>query len=120
MGKSCVRFKKVEDIVTFRTTRGPLSLPEYLEQSGGKLYFVANNGSEGGLWSYDYEGISRANLAISYLTDDDVIAKVGLAPALRDRLLGEAYFLRAFYYFDLVNAFGGVPMSVAMPPVVAP
>lgn len=33
-------FEKVEDIVTFRTTRGQLSLPEYLEQSGGKLYYV--------------------------------------------------------------------------------
>ena len=28
-------FERVEDIVTFRTTRGPLSLPEYLDQSGG-------------------------------------------------------------------------------------
>ncbi len=33
-------FEKIEDIVTFRTTRGPLSLPEYLEQSGGNIYFV--------------------------------------------------------------------------------
>jgi molecular chaperone HtpG len=33
-------FERVEDIVTFRTTRGPLSLPEYLEQSRGTLYYV--------------------------------------------------------------------------------
>ena len=33
-------FERVEDIVPFRTTRGLLSLPEYLEQSGGKLYYV--------------------------------------------------------------------------------
>ena len=33
-------FERVEDIVTFRTTRGPLSLPEYLEASGGSLYYV--------------------------------------------------------------------------------
>ena len=33
-------FERVKDIVTFRTTRGPLSLPEYLEQSGGNLYYV--------------------------------------------------------------------------------
>jgi molecular chaperone HtpG len=33
-------FERVEDLVTFRTSRGPLSLPEYLEQSGGTLYFV--------------------------------------------------------------------------------
>jgi molecular chaperone HtpG len=33
-------FERVADIVTFRTTRGPLSLPEYLEHSGGSLYYV--------------------------------------------------------------------------------
>jgi molecular chaperone HtpG len=33
-------FERVEDIVTFRTTRGPLSLPEYLALSGGTLYYV--------------------------------------------------------------------------------
>jgi molecular chaperone HtpG len=33
-------FDRVEDIVTFRTSRGPLSLREYLEVSGGSLYYV--------------------------------------------------------------------------------
>ncbi len=33
-------FERVEDIVTFRTTRGPLSLPEYLQASQGSLYYV--------------------------------------------------------------------------------
>src|SRR5438045_581543 len=65
--------------------------------------FTPANQAFNGQWSYDYEGISRANLAISYLTDAAITAKIGIAPALRDRLLGEAYFLRAFYYFDLVN-----------------
>jgi hypothetical protein len=72
--------------------------------------FTASNPAFGGLWTFDYEGISRANLAISYLKDPAVITKIGMAPALRDRLLGEALFLRAFYYFDLVNNFGDVPL----------
>jgi molecular chaperone HtpG len=33
-------YEQVADIITFRTTRGPLSLPEYLELSGGSLYYV--------------------------------------------------------------------------------
>src|SRR5262249_10144784 len=33
-------FDRVKDIVTFRTTRGPLSLPEYLELTGGRVYYV--------------------------------------------------------------------------------
>jgi hypothetical protein len=72
--------------------------------------FTSSNQAFGGLWSYDYEGISRANLAISYLTDAALTSKIAIDPNLKNRLLGEAYFLRAFYYFDLVNNFGDVPL----------
>ena len=72
--------------------------------------FTASNPGFNGQWTYDYEGITRANLALSYLTDDAVAAKIAIDPALRNRLLGETYFLRAFYYFDLVNNFGDVPL----------
>jgi hypothetical protein len=72
--------------------------------------FTSSNQAFNGLWSYDYEGISRANLAISYLTDAAVVSKIGIDTNLKNRLLGEAYFLRAFYYFDLVNNFGDVPL----------
>ena len=72
--------------------------------------FVASNGGFNGTWSYDYEGISRANTAISYLTDAEMMNKLNMAASLRDRLLGESYFLRAFYYFDLVTIFGDVPL----------
>ena len=72
--------------------------------------FTASNQAFNGQWTYDYEGISRSNAAISYLTDPAVTAKIGIDPALKSRLLGEVYFLRAFYYFDLVNNFGDVPL----------
>src|SRR5687767_5173178 len=44
--------------------------------------FTSSNQAFGGSWAYDYEGISRANLAISYLTDDAVAAKIGIDPGL--------------------------------------
>lgn len=72
--------------------------------------FTSNNGAFNGIWSFDYEGIARTNQAIQYLTDEALTAKVGLDAALKSRLLGEAYFLRAYYYFDLVNNFGDVPL----------
>lgn len=72
--------------------------------------FIASNGGFNGQWSYDYEGISRTNTAIDYLTDEAMMDKLNFDPALQDRLLGEAYFLRAFYYFDLVTNFGDVPL----------
>ena len=75
--------------------------------------FTSSNQAFNGQWSYDYEGISRANQAISYLTDAAVTSKIGIDANLKNRLLGEAYFLRAFYYFDLVNNFGDVPLLLA-------
>ena len=72
--------------------------------------FTSSNQGFNGQWSYDYEGISRSNLAISYLTDAEIIAKIGIDDNSKNRLLGEVYFLRAFYYFDLVNNFGDVPL----------
>jgi len=72
--------------------------------------FTASNQAFNGQWSFDYEGVNRTNQAIAYLTDPAVMAKITIDPALKNRLLGEAYFLRAFYYFDLVNNFGDVPL----------
>lgn len=72
--------------------------------------YIASNTAFNGFWSYQYEGISRTNLAISYLTNDELIQSVGMEASLRKRLLGEAYFLRAFYYFDVVTNFGDAPL----------
>jgi hypothetical protein len=72
--------------------------------------FTASNSAFNGQWSYDYEGISRVNRAISYLTDSALVTKIGMDAATRKNLLGQAYFIRAFYYFDLVNLYGDVPL----------
>lgn len=81
----------------------------------GHFTFTAQNQAFNGIWVYDYEGISRANLAIGFLTDDALIAKVGMSTAIRNQLLSEVYFLRAYYYFDLVNNFGDVPLLLKAP-----
>ena len=46
------------------------------------------------------------------MTREDIVSSTDLSEEERDRLLGESYFLRAFYYFDLLNNFGGVPLLV--------
>ncbi|HKZ67465.1 MAG TPA: RagB/SusD family nutrient uptake outer membrane protein [Chitinophagaceae bacterium] len=78
--------------------------------------FTSTNGGPNGLWKYNYEGISRINLAISLLTKDDLETVTGITTARKNQLLGEAYFLRSYYYFSLVTNFGDVPLIVA--PVV--
>ena len=81
----------------------------------GRGYYVLMEGTEtpsnpGWLeqpwqWNNMYLAIRQANVALQELPnstfeDDD----------LRERLMGEALFLRAFYYHNLVSVFGGVPL----------
>ena len=56
-------------------------------------------------WDAMYKAIRNANIAIANLptaTFSDVV--------LRDKLLGESYFLRAYYYQQLLRFYGGVPI----------
>jgi starch-binding outer membrane protein, SusD/RagB family len=75
--------------------------------------FTSSNSGVKGQWSYDYAGIARTNLSISYLTDATLTASLGIDEAARKSLLGQVCFLRAFYYFDLVNLYGDVPLLTA-------
>lgn len=56
-------------------------------------------------WNELYLAIRKANIAIQELPnstfDDDT---------LRDRLLGESHFLRAYYYHQLMRYYGGAPL----------
>lgn len=72
--------------------------------------FTASNAGINGQWSYDYAGISRCNKAINHLTDETLTTKLAFDETTRKYLLGQVYFLRAFYYFDLVNLYGDVPL----------
>ncbi len=75
--------------------------------------FTSSNSGVKGQWSYDYAGVSRSNLSISYLSDATLTASLGIDETTRKSMLGQVYFLRAFYYFDLVNLYGDVPLLTA-------
>lgn len=62
-------------------------------------------------WSDRYSGISRANMAIANL--DKVTDET-----LRSQLMGETLFLRAFFYNELVEMFGNIPLITEVPSTV--
>jgi starch-binding outer membrane protein, SusD/RagB family len=72
--------------------------------------FTSSNGGPNGLWKYDYEGIKRLNIAIGFLTNPDLETITGISTTRKNQLLGEAYYLRSYYYFSLVTNFGDVPL----------
>lgn len=72
--------------------------------------FVRNliNNSDNGYgqtyWTSSYRGIANANLAI------EKIPEIDMDNAAQNRLLGEARFFRAYYYFNLIRIFGNIPL----------
>ena len=65
---------------------------------------TANNSYLTEAWKSCYEGINRAN----YLHEN----KAKLDFTGKEAVYGEVYFLRAYYYFELVKMFGDVPLFV--------
>ncbi len=61
------------------------------------------------IWSGHFSGIVAANKAI------DILNKSTIEAPAKNRLLGEARFLRGFYYFNLVRFFGQVPKIISVP-----
>ena len=64
----------------------------------------SNNDNLTSIWQFLYEGVNRAN----YMEEN----KEKLEFEGKDALYGEVYFLRAYYYFELVKMFGDVPLFV--------
>jgi len=66
--------------------------------------FTSTEWPMGDVWGSAYRIINRANAVL------DRVPAITMDPVLRTRLLGEARFLRALAYFNLVRCFGDVPL----------
>ncbi len=61
-------------------------------------------------WEVNYQGIHRANQVIANIDRVQLSSTQYSAYTDIRYILGQAKFLRAFYYFNLVKSFGGVPI----------
>ncbi len=69
---------------------------------------ISNNDMLNDIYRANFLGIGRCNLSLRNIPNVDPDSLMN--ESLKKRLLGEAYFLRAMYYFRLVRIFGGVPL----------
>lgn len=69
---------------------------------------IMNNGSDATqqFWIDRYSGISRANGLIASIDNVD------LGEEAKAQALGEAKFLRAFFYYELASMYGNVPLTL--------
>jgi hypothetical protein len=56
-------------------------------------------------WAANYEGIYRTNVVLEKVPD------IQMDAVLKARVLGEAHFIRAWFFYNLVTMFGGVPLA---------
>lgn len=61
-------------------------------------------------WSTLYLGIKRVNVVI------EKVPAIDMDESLRSRYIAEAKFLRGMFYFDLVKAWGDVPLVLSLNP----
>jgi starch-binding outer membrane protein, SusD/RagB family len=78
--------------------------------NSGKFALQSGNWAIYG-WAYEtyYQGVARANQVL------ENVPGINMDQGLKDRLVGQAYFLRGLYYYHLVNFFGRVPLILATP-----
>ncbi|MEK7258006.1 MAG: RagB/SusD family nutrient uptake outer membrane protein [Bacteroidota bacterium] len=61
-------------------------------------------------WKLNYAGITQANTVL------EKVPEIEMDETLKNRILGEAYFLRGYYYFLLTQVFGDVPLLLKITP----
>lgn len=89
------------DELTYYNGAGNSTLAAYYQNN-------LTNSNSGGLrdyWNIAYQRIYQVNAAVEGLTLSN-----NLTPAVKKQLLGEAKFMRAFYYFYMVNLYGEIPL----------
>lgn len=93
----------IGDIASDNTLSGGESATDVVGiQQIDEMTHNPNNDNLTSIWKFCYEGINRVN----YLEEN----KNKLDFDGKSALYGEVYFLRAYYYFELVKFFGDVPL----------
>ncbi|UYQ91050.1 RagB/SusD family nutrient uptake outer membrane protein [Chitinophaga horti] len=106
-GGSIPREWVIGDVMSDDAVKGGGSLGDQEDMRRMETFSVfPENNNVLAIWRYNYKGINAANNLLA----QDGSNVPGLDANLLKRIKGEAYFLRAFYYFRLVTNFGAVPL----------
>lgn len=63
------------------------------------------NSGVNNLWSYPYQSVYEVNAVLNGVNNNS-----GLSTTFQKQITGEMEVVRALYYFNMVNLFGGVPL----------
>lgn len=71
---------------------------------------ITQDDGEYGNWTRSYQAIRHCNVALENISKSSFGPTLVDGVTLKDRMLGEVHFLRAYIYFRLTNYYGGVPI----------
>jgi len=94
----------ITDIASDDADKGSVPGDAGFLQDINDFTFDANNTAVNGIWSGYYQGVFRANQVLTN------VPNIEMDEELKTRLLGEARFLRAYFYFSLVRTYGDIPL----------
>ena len=93
---------------------------EFSWPEAGWTYNIINNNSltssnTSGFWQTYYQGIRNAGIFIQNIDNNQEIKDLANGPQLIQQYKGEARFLRAYYYFQLMKIYGPVVLMGEVP-----
>jgi len=106
-----IYFITVTNIMSDDADKGSYSLDQPTAAQLDNFQETSDNTYVAGLWRGYYAGISRTNFALRDLPSATSILKPGVI-TIR---MAEMRFLRAYFYFNMVRMFGGVPLVTRVP-----
>lgn len=71
--------------------------------------YTASDGGVEGYWIGQWQFVNRCNQVLTN------VPNINMDATLKNRLLAEARMLRAYFYFNLVRIYGGVPIFDGLP-----
>ena len=104
-----IYFITVTNIMSDDADKGSYAGDQALAADIDNFQITSDNTYVWALWRGYYAGISRTNIAINGL------AQAALTPSAIASQTAEMRFLRAYFYFNLVRMFGGVPLVLTVP-----
>ncbi len=96
------------DLISDESYLGEFGSPQG-EHDLDNVAVTSDNELVANFWENAYNGIFRANSVLSNIDNP-----TNYKTSEKDQYIGEAKFMRALFYFDLVRLFGGVPKVISL------
>jgi hypothetical protein len=91
----------------YQADRGTATSAEAMAEFRDNAVSSQEPNSPGNRYGNDYGGIAKVNTILTRIKGVEAVPE-----SAKDSISAEALFLRAFYYYDLVQHYGGVPMQL--------